>query len=91
MRPLFGSDPSRPMYPVYPDFVAPDAFAYNLPLGYTEVRMTTIANAASLMGHRSAQARIRKWGRQEFIRRMRTWGKLGGRPKGSGKKKGGAR
>jgi len=29
-----------------------------------------------------------KWGKKEFERRMREWGKLGGRPKGSGKKKG---
>ena len=41
--------------------------------------------AASLMGSRSAQARIKKWGKKEFVRRMREWGKLGGRPKGSGK------
>jgi hypothetical protein len=32
-----------------------------------------------------------QWGKGEFERRMREWGKLGGRPKGSGKtnKKGG--
>jgi hypothetical protein len=40
-------------------------------------------SAASLMGRRSAEARIKKWGKQEFKRRMREWGKLGGRPKGS--------
>jgi hypothetical protein len=39
------------------------------------------------MGRRSAEARIKKWGKQEFARRMREWGKLGGRPKGSGKKR----
>lgn len=44
------------------------------------------SSAASLMGHRSAEARKKKWGKQEFKRRMREWGKLGGRPKGSGKK-----
>jgi hypothetical protein len=45
------------------------------------------------MGHRSVQARIKKWGKQEFLRKMREWGKLGGRPKGSRKKrrKGGKR
>jgi len=48
--------------------------------------MTSITSAASLMGRRSAKARIKKWGEQEFLRRMREWGKLGGRPKGSGKK-----
>ena len=47
------------------------------------------SSAASLMGRRSAEARKKKWGKQEFTRRMREWGKLGGRPKGSGKKKGG--
>ena len=26
-------------------------------------------------------------GQKEFVRRLRKWGKLGGRPKGSGKKK----
>ena len=49
-----------------------------------------VSNAASLMGQRSAEARVEKWGKKEFVRRMREWGKLGGRPKGS-KKKGGAR
>jgi hypothetical protein len=47
------------------------------------------SSAASLMGRRSAEARKKKWGKQEFTRKMREWGKLGGRPKGSGKKKGG--
>jgi hypothetical protein len=51
--------------------------------------MTEVSNAASLMGRRSAKARVRKWGKAVFERRMREWGKLGGRPKGSGKKKGG--
>jgi len=48
--------------------------------------MSGVSEAASVLGRRSAKARIQKWGKQEFIRRMRTWGKLGGRPKGSGKK-----
>jgi hypothetical protein len=47
------------------------------------------SSAASLMGKRSAEVRARKWGKQEFKRRMREWGTLGGRPEGSGKKKGG--
>jgi len=42
--------------------------------------------AASLLGKQSASARRKKWGKAEFERRMRAWGKLGGRPKGSGKK-----
>jgi hypothetical protein len=48
--------------------------------------------AASILGQKSAEARRKKWGKREFVRRMREWGKLGGRPKGSGKKqkKGGA-
>lgn len=58
----------------------------NLTLGYNK-RMTDVSKAASLMGRRSAQARVSKWGRAEFDRRMREWGKLGGRPRGSGKKK----
>ena len=60
----------------------------NLTLGYNNsCDMTEIAKAASIMGRKSAQARIEKWGKKEFVQRMREWGKLGGRPKGSGKKK----
>jgi hypothetical protein len=44
------------------------------------------SSAASLMGKRSAEVRTKKWGTREFKLRMREWGKLGGRPKGSGKK-----
>jgi hypothetical protein len=40
-----------------------------------------ISNAASILGRRSAQARMEKWGRQEFLRKMREWGAKGGRPK----------
>jgi len=40
-----------------------------------------------LMGRRSAEARIKQWGKKEFVKRMQEWGKLGGRPKGSGTKK----
>ena len=49
-------------------------------------------DAARLMAQRSVKARIEKWGEAEFQRKMQEWGKLGGRPKGSGKqqpKKGG--
>jgi hypothetical protein len=49
--------------------------------------VTNVTKAASLMGRKSAKARAAKWGKKEFVRRMREWGKLGGRPKGSGKKK----
>ena len=40
-----------------------------------------------MMGRRSAEARVKKWGKREFTKRMQEWGKLGGRPKGSGKKR----
>jgi hypothetical protein len=45
-----------------------------------------VSDAASLLGRRSAEVRIQKWGKQEFTRRMREWGKLGGRPKAKGKR-----
>jgi hypothetical protein len=57
----------------------------NLTLAYNK-SMSVVSKAASLMGRQSAKARIKKWGRAEFERRMREWGKLGGRPPGSGKK-----
>jgi hypothetical protein len=47
--------------------------------------MTDVSQAASLMGRRSVRARIQKWGRKEFVRKMQEWGKLGGRPKGAAK------
>jgi hypothetical protein len=43
--------------------------------------MANVSQAASLLGRRSAQVRIKKWGKEEFERRLREWGKLGGRPK----------
>jgi hypothetical protein len=49
-------------------------------------RIRKVNEAASLLGKRSAFARRKKWGTAEFKRRMREWGKLGGRPKGSSKK-----
>jgi hypothetical protein len=49
-------------------------------------KKTTASDAASLMARRSVKARIKKWGKAEFRRRMQEWGKLGGRPKGSGSK-----
>jgi hypothetical protein len=48
--------------------------------------MTKVSKAASLMGRKSAEARAKKWGKREFVRKMQEWGKLGGRPKGSGEK-----
>jgi hypothetical protein len=50
------------------------------------IRMATVSSAASLMGRRSAEARIKRWGKRAFVAKMREWGKLGGRPRGSGKK-----
>ena len=50
-------------------------------------RTDEVNEAASLLGRRSAKVRRRKWGKKEFARRMREWGALGGRPKGSGKAK----
>jgi hypothetical protein len=47
--------------------------------------MTGVSKAASVMGRKSAKVRQEKWGKKEFVRRMQEWGKLGGRPKGSGK------
>jgi hypothetical protein len=49
--------------------------------------MDPVNKAASLMGRRSAEARIKRWGKREFVKRMQEWGKLGGRPKGSGTNK----
>jgi len=44
-----------------------------------------IRKAAKALASRSIEARKRAWGEDEFRNRMREWGKLGGRPKGSGK------
>jgi hypothetical protein len=58
----------------------------NLTLGYN-ASVTDLNKAASLLGRKSAEARKKKWGKKEFVRKMQEWGRLGGRPKGSGKKK----
>ena len=49
--------------------------------------MSSLNKAAVLLGRKSAEARKKKWGKKEFVRKMQEWGKLGGRPKGNGKKK----
>jgi hypothetical protein len=49
--------------------------------------MREVSKAASIMGRKSAEVRIKKWGKKEFVRKMQEWGKLGGRPKSSRKKK----
>ena len=40
-----------------------------------------VNEAASALGKRSAEVRQKKWGKKEFLKRMREYGKLGGRPK----------
>ena len=42
-----------------------------------------ISEVMGLLGKRSAEARQKKWGKREFMKRMREYGKLGGRPKKS--------
>ena len=42
--------------------------------------MSKASEAAKELAKRSVQARREKWGATEFTRRMRQWGKLGGRP-----------
>jgi hypothetical protein len=43
--------------------------------------MSKATEAARELAKRSIQARREKWGEEEFVRRMRAWGKLGGRPR----------
>ena len=40
-----------------------------------------VSEVMSLMGKRSAESRKEAWGKREFKKRMREYGKLGGRPK----------
>ena len=47
-----------------------------------------ISEVMSLMAQRSVEARRKKWGKREFVKKMREYGKLGGRPPKS-KPKGG--
>ena len=42
-----------------------------------------VNQAARLMGRKSVEARKKKWGKKEFVRKMQEWGKLGGRPRKS--------
>lgn len=48
--------------------------------------MTKATEAAKELAKRSIRARRKKWGEKEFVRRMREWGKLGGRPRKDGKR-----
>jgi len=47
---------------------------------------TKISEVMSLMAQRSVEARQKAWGKKEFKKRMKEWGKLGGRPKKTDKK-----
>jgi hypothetical protein len=47
------------------------------------IKQADVNEAASLMGKKSAEARQKKWGKRAFVKKMREWGKLGGRPKKS--------
>jgi hypothetical protein len=40
-----------------------------------------ISEVMGLLGKQSAEARQKKWGKREFTKRMREYGKLGGRPR----------
>jgi hypothetical protein len=42
--------------------------------------MNKATEAARELARRSVRARRDKWGEKEFVRRLREWGKLGGRP-----------
>jgi hypothetical protein len=46
-----------------------------------------ISEVMSLIGERSAEVRQKKWGKKEFLKRMREYGKLGGRPKKDSREK----
>jgi hypothetical protein len=45
-----------------------------------------VRNAAKALAKRSIEARKQAWGEDGFRNRMRKWGKMGGRPRGSGTK-----
>jgi hypothetical protein len=52
----------------------------NLTLGYHNYVNKT-SEAARALARRSVAARRQKWGAKGFRKRMRCWGKLGGRPR----------
>ncbi|MBI4472292.1 MAG: hypothetical protein HY646_06460 [Acidobacteria bacterium] len=39
------------------------------------------SKAAVELAQRSVEARKKKWGEKEFKKKMRQWGRLGGRPR----------
>jgi len=57
-----------------------------LAIGYYRDVQKKASKAARLLAQKSVRARREKWGEKEFLRRMREWGKLGGRPPKKGKK-----
>jgi hypothetical protein len=54
-----------------------------LAIGYGGIvaRSNQIQKAARALAQRSVEARKEAWGEDGFRRRMREWGKLGGRPR----------
>jgi len=54
----------------------------NLAVGYKD-RMNKTSEAARTLARLSISARRRKWGASGFRKRLQTWGKLGGRPRGA--------
>ena len=52
----------------------------NLTLGYSK-SMSKATEAARELARLSVAARRRMWGAEGFRKRMREWGKLGGRPR----------
>jgi hypothetical protein len=58
----------------------------SLALGYFQRMPKKKNEAARSLAKKSVQARREKWGEKEFVRKMRKWGKLGGRPPKKGKK-----
>lgn len=67
-----------------PHRILKESLSFILTIGYN--RDMDERKAASILGKKSAATRQKLWGKREFVKRMREWGKLGGRPKGSGKK-----
>jgi hypothetical protein len=58
----------------------------SLTLGYLHGMAKNKNAAATSLARKSVRARRKKWGEKEFLRRMRKWGKLGGRPPKKGKR-----
>jgi hypothetical protein len=60
-----------------------DSSRLNQVLGENQADLPRLTRRAWYPSRASKQA----WGEKEFVRRMQEWGKLGGRPKGSRKKR----